>query len=122
LVADAGYWRAADVDGTIPHAPELFISVAKHGRRGKPRRDGKPPIVKTLYLVEAMKAKLGTPRGKKMLRDRIISIEPLFGQATENRHARRFARRGLAAAQAEWHLIAATSNLRKLHQAQLAAS
>jgi transposase len=122
LVADAGYWRAANVDGTIPDAPELFISVAKHGRRGKPRRDGKPAIDKTLHLVEAMKAKLGTPRGKKMLRDRLTSIEPLFGQAKENRHARRFVRRGLAAAQAEWQLIAATSNLRKLRQAQLRAS
>jgi transposase len=122
LVADAGYWRAANVDGTIPDTPELFISVAKHGRRGKPRRDGKPAIDKTLHLVEAMKTKLQTPRGKKMLRDRITSIEPLFGQAKENRHTRRFTRRGLAAAQAEWQLIAATSNLRKLHKAQLAAS
>jgi transposase len=122
LVADAGYWRAANVDGTIPDAPELFISVAKHGRRGKPRRDGKPAIDKTLHLVEAMKAKLGSPRGKKMLRDRVTSIEPLFGQAKENRHARRFVRRGLTAAQAEWQLIAATSNLRKLHKAQLATS
>jgi hypothetical protein len=70
LVADAGYWRAANVDGTIPDTPELFISVAKHGRRGKPRKDGKAPGDNTLHLVEAMKAKLRTPRGRKMLRDR----------------------------------------------------
>lgn len=122
LVADAGYWRAANVDGSVSDAPELFISVAKHGRRGKPRRDGRPATDKTLHLVEAMKAKLRTPLGKKMLRDRLTSIEPLFGQAKENRHARRFTRRGLAAAQAEWQLIAAASNLRKLHQARLATS
>ena len=117
VVADAGYWRAANVDGSIPNAPELFISVAKHGRRGKARLDGKPTVDKTLHLVEAMKAKLRTPRGKKMLQARLTSIEPLFGQAKENRHHRRFARRGLAAAQAEWRLIAAASNLRKLHRA-----
>jgi transposase len=84
LVADAGYWRAANVDGTIPDTPELYISVAKHGRRGKPRKDGKPAVDKTLHLVEAMKAKLGTAVGKEMLRARRTSIEPLFGQAKAN--------------------------------------
>jgi transposase len=122
LVADAGYWRAANVDGTIPNTPELFIPVAKHGRRGKPRQDGKATGAKTLHLVEAMKAKLATPRGKKMLRDRYTSIEPLFGQAKHNRHARRFTRRGLTAAQAEWQFLAAISNLCKLRQARLTAS
>lgn len=37
MVADASYWRAANVDRD---APELFIAVARHGRRGKPRHDG----------------------------------------------------------------------------------
>jgi hypothetical protein len=41
VVADAGYWRAANVDGSIPDAPELFCPVAKHGRCDKPRQDGK---------------------------------------------------------------------------------
>ena len=40
LVADAGYWRAENVDGSIPGTPELFIPVAKHGRRGRIRKDG----------------------------------------------------------------------------------
>jgi hypothetical protein len=35
VVADAGYWRAANVDSSIPNAPELFISVAKHARPGQ---------------------------------------------------------------------------------------
>ena len=73
VVADAGYWRAANVDGSIPHAPELFIPVAKHGRRDKPRRDGQPTSEKTRHLVDAMKAKLRTPRGKHMLRTRVCS-------------------------------------------------
>jgi transposase len=121
VAADAGYWRAANVDGSIANAPELFIPVARHGRRGKPRRDGRPATDKTGHLVEAMKTKLRTPRGKQMLRARLTSIEPLFGQAKQNRHHRHFARRGLAAAQAEWQLIAAASNLRKLHRALAAA-
>jgi hypothetical protein len=70
LVADAGYWRAANVDGSIPNAPELFIAVAKHGRRGKPRKDGQPAQDKTSHLVEAMKAKLDSETGRAMMRMR----------------------------------------------------
>jgi transposase len=116
-VADAGYWRASNVDGSIPNAPELFIPVARHGRRDKPRQDGQPTAEKTRHLVDAMKAKLRTPRGKLMLRVRVCSIEPLFGQAKYDRNHRQFTRRGLEAVRAEWQLIAAASNLRKLHRA-----
>jgi hypothetical protein len=117
LAADAGYWRAANVDGTIPDAPELFIAVAKHGRRGRPRKDGQPSASKTDDLVAAMKRKLSTETGTRMMRMRATSVEPLFGQAKHCRGIRRFARRGLPAVQAEWKLIAATSNLLKLYRA-----
>ena len=107
---DAGAGLLRRSGRTSPAArPNTPSSAAPH--------DGRSTVDKTLHLVEAMKAKLRTPRGKKMLRARLTSIEPLFGQAKENRHHRRFARRGLTAAQAEWQLIAAASNLRKLQQA-----
>jgi transposase len=118
LVADAGYWRAINVDGSIPDAPELFIAVAKHGRRGKPRKDGQPAQDKTSHLVEAMKAKLDSETGRAMMRIRRTTVEPLFGQTKHCRQITRFARRGLAATHAEWQLIAATSNLLKLRKAR----
>jgi transposase len=119
LAADAGYWRAANVDGSIPKAPKLFIAVAKHGRRGRPRKDGQPTASTTDHLVEAMQRRLGTKTGKRMMRMRSCSVEPLFGQTKHARGMRRFTRRGLAAVQAEWKLIAATSNLLKLYRASL---
>lgn len=119
LAADAGYWRAANVDGSIPDAPTLFIAVAKHGRRGKPRQDGQPSASKTDHLVAAMQRRLDTATGKRMMRLRATTVEPLFGQAKHARGIRRFARRGLAAVQAEWKLIAATSNLLKLYRARI---
>ena len=118
LVADAGYWRASNVDGSIPDAPELFIAVAKHGRRGKRRKDGQSAQDKTSHLVEAMKAKLDSEHGRAMMRMRRTTVEPLFGQTKHCRQINRFTRRGLAAAQAEWQLIAATSNLLKLRKAR----
>jgi hypothetical protein len=120
LVADAGSWKAANVDGSIPDLPQLYVVVAKHARRGKERKDGKPGEDKTGHLVEAMKARLATPTGKRLLRVRRTSVEPVFGQTKHGRGIDRFTRRGLHAAHAEWQLIAATSNLLKLHRARLA--
>jgi hypothetical protein len=48
-------------------------------------------------------------------------IETVFANTKFNRGIRRFHRRGLAACRAEWRLIAATHNLRKLHTAITAA-
>jgi hypothetical protein len=42
LVADCGYWSIANLT-QLPDAPELLISLARHGRQGKPRKDGKRP-------------------------------------------------------------------------------
>jgi hypothetical protein len=120
VVADAGYWRAANVDGSITNAPELFIPVAGHGRRDKPRRDGQPTTEKTRHLIDDMNARLNTDTGRAMMRMRRISVEPVIGQTKHARGIRHFSRRGLGAASAEWKLIAATHNLLKLHRARRA--
>jgi transposase len=122
LVADAGYWRAENVNAgqpelARPDTPTLYIAVARHGRRGKPRQDGKPSEATTTPLVELMKARLKTDLGKTMMRMRSTSVEPAFGQIKHGRGVRQLSRRGLVAAQAEWKLIAATHNLLKLHRA-----
>jgi hypothetical protein len=41
LLADCGYWSIANLT-EIPDAPALLIPPARHGRQGKPRKDGKP--------------------------------------------------------------------------------
>ena len=98
--------------------PELYISVAKHGRRGRQRKDGKTSEATTTALVEAMKARLATTRGRRYLRIRKTTVEPVFGQTKHARGITNFTRRGLVAAEQEWQLIAATSNLLKLHRRQ----
>ena len=122
LVADAGYWRAENVDGSIADAPELFIPVAKHGRRGKPRKDGHASGSKTDHLVVAMNERMATPRGKDMAVLRRVTVEPTFGQIKDARNARRFMRRGLDACASEWKLICGTHNLLKLWRHQHASA
>jgi hypothetical protein len=113
LLADCGYWSIANLT-EIPDAPALLIPPARHGRHGKPRKDGKPSASRSDELRAAMTAKLATEDGKALYALRQQTIEPVFGQIKEVRGARRFLRRGLAACEAEWKLLCGTHNLLKL--------
>jgi transposase len=120
LLADSGYWTIANLT-TIPDAPELLIPPARHGRQGKPRKDGKPSESRSDGLRAAMTAKLQSDDGKACYAKRQQTVEPVFGQIKEVRGARRFQRRGLRACTAEWKLLCGTHNLLKLWRHQTAA-
>jgi transposase len=118
LLADCGYWTIANLT-EIEGAPELLIPPAKHGRQGRPRKDGRPSESRSDGLRAAMTAKLASEDGKARYAKRKQTVEPVFGQLKDVRGARRFQRRGLAACTAEWKLLCGTHNLLKLwrHQA-----
>jgi hypothetical protein len=118
VLADSGYWTIANLT-QIPDAPELLIPPARHGRQGKPRKDGKPSESRSDGLRAAMTAKLQSDDGKARYGKRKQTVEPVFGQVKDVRGARRFMRRGLRACTAEWKLVCGTHNLLKLwrHQA-----
>ena len=92
-----------------PDAPELLIPPARHGRQGKPRKDGKPTASKSDGLRAAMTAKLASEDGKACYAKRKETVEPVFGQVKEQQGGRRFLRRGLAACEAEWCCAAPTT-------------
>jgi transposase len=117
LLADSGYWTIANLS-TIPDAPELLIPPARHGRQGKPRKDGKPTASRSDGLRAAMTATLASDDGKACYAKRKETIEPVFGQLKEQQGARRFLRRGFAACEAEWKLLCGTHNLLKLWRHQ----
>src|SRR6266700_4030558 len=112
-LADSGYWSIDNLT-TISNAPDLYIPPAKHGRQGKPRKDGKPSASRSDELRAAMKAKLASEAGKARYAKRRETVEPVFGQIKEIRGARRFLRRGMRACEAEWKLLCGTHNLLKL--------
>jgi hypothetical protein len=76
---------------TIPNAPELLIPPARHGRQGKPRKDGKPSESRSDGLRAAMKAKLKSEDGKARYAKRRETIEPVFGQIPDQGAAGRAA-------------------------------
>jgi transposase len=90
-------------------ANELGISANQIGKLLARRRAGQPATP-----TAAMTAKLDSPRGRRLYKKRSATIEPVFAQIKHNRGMRTFTRRGLAAANSEWKLIAATHNLLKL--------
>jgi transposase len=112
-LADSGYWSIDNVTA-IPNAPELYIPPARHGRQGKPRKDGKPSASRSDELRATLKAKLKSEAGKARYAKRRETVEPAFGQIKEQQGARRFLRRGLRACNAEWKLLCGTHNLLKL--------
>jgi transposase len=119
VLADSGYWTIANLTA-IPDAPELLIPPARHGRQGKPRKDGKPSESRSDGLRAAMTAKLSSEDGKACYAKRKQTVEPVFGQIKERQGARRFLRRGLRACTAEWKLLCGTHNLLKLWRYQAA--
>jgi hypothetical protein len=63
VLTDCGYWTIANLT-QLPDVPELLIPPARHGRQGKPRKDGKASESRSDGLRAAMTAKLQATTGK----------------------------------------------------------
>jgi hypothetical protein len=84
LLADSGYWTIANLT-EIPDAPELLIPPARHGRQGKPRKDGKASASKSDGLRAAMTAKLASADGKALYALRQQTVEPVSARSKSSR-------------------------------------
>jgi transposase len=110
---DAGY--ASDTNFTTPCQPELYVAVTKEARQTGRLTDGKHPKT-TKQSWQQMAAKLATPDGKALYRQRAGIIEPVFAQL--------FARLGTRLhyrdqrTDLELHLWAATHNILKAIRAR----
>ena len=112
-LADAGYWNS-------PHIEQL----AESGIRAlvKPDADSRksPTRARSGPLYEQMREVLAGEEARQLYRQRQAMIEPVFAHTKIHRRTDRFQRRGLPACRAEWRLITAAHNLRKLWRRSLA--
>jgi transposase len=115
VLADGGYWNSSAISEVRAQAIDVLIPTQDR-RRTKPRKLA-PRQGKEAQRIEAV---LSRPEGQTLYRRRQQIVEPVFAQTKVIRRSDRFLRRGLAACQAEWKLIAATHNLLKLWRAALA--
>ena len=114
-VADAGYWKTEQVQKLQDDGIQVLVPPdgQTDGKPGDPRRRG--------GVYDDMRQLLDSDEGTRLYRQRMCTIEPIFGHTKHNRRADRFQRRGRAACRSEWRLITATHNLVKLWRARTAA-
>ena len=123
VVADAGYYSAANVAGGA-NGPELFVATTKDWKARKAARELPPPrgrIPRALGVRERMERKLLTKRGRALYRKRGRTVEPVFGQVKSARGGDRFLLRGTVGVACEWKLLCGTHNLLKLWRSGRAA-
>jgi transposase len=110
---DAGY--ASEDNFTAGCEPDLYVAITKEARQTGRTRDGKQPQTKNASWQQ-MAARLDTPEGKTLYRQRSAIIEPVFAQMF-HRLGRHLNYRGEQVS-TELHLWAATHNLLKAIRAQ----
>jgi hypothetical protein len=110
LLADAGYWSAANIARLTKARIEPLIAPGKvkHGVPPPPPR-GRIPA--HLSLRARMRRTLRTQRGQRLYARRKVLTEPVFGLIKRARGFRQFLLRGLQKVQGEWALICTGHNL-----------
>jgi transposase len=117
VVADAGYWSAANLNKENEEGPELLVATTKDWKQRKLLREKGCPkgrIPGDLSIRDRMERKLLTKRGRKLYKKRGQTVEPVFGQIKEILDFRGFMRRGQCACDSEWKLVSCAHNLLKL--------
>jgi hypothetical protein len=113
VVADTGYWHQVQMEAVVDRGIQVIIPPDAIKRKGaRPGWDG--------GLYAFMRRVIASDAGGELYRRRQGMIEPVFAQVKFNRKIDRFQRRGRSAVRSEWRLIAATHNLLKLHNHQIA--
>ena len=112
--ADAGYFSAKAVREMTELGVEAFIPPDKVRHTAHPILAPRGRIPKGLSLIERMRRKLRTQRGKKRYALRMETVEPVLGQIKQARGFRQFLLRGLRKVKGEWQLICTGHNLLKL--------
>jgi transposase len=111
---DAGYFSETNVGSLQADGIEVFIPPDRqtHGQAPPSAPRGRPPD--DLSVVDRMRRKLQTKRGRAIYSRRKAIVEPVFGQIKQGRGFRQFLLRGLDNVKGEWSLICTTHNLLKL--------
>lgn len=117
LLADTGYYSAANVDlckdaSIKPLIPE---KRGKHNLPLKERFKKDPERPQNLGALDAMKYRMQTKEGKALYAKRKSTVETVFGIIKQVLGFRQFLLRGLDSVQGEWSLVCIGWNLKRMH-------
>src|SRR5215210_5588509 len=124
LLADGGYFSAADVTGcqAAGLGPLIALGREEHYPTLAERFAAPPPPPDHPTPVEAMAHRLRTPEGRALHALRKHAPEPVFGSIEAVLGVRRFPLRGLDAVHGEWRLVTLAWNLKRMFALTRAAS
>jgi len=120
-LADAGYFSENNIDAAHAAGTDPLIATGRlpHGEKVPDAPRGRIPTNATPKA--RMARKLRTQKGKAAYSRRKVIVEPVFGQMKTTQGAGRLLLRGHEHARAEWCLLVACHNLRKLFSYTTAA-
>jgi len=125
VVADTGYWNENSMpdpeDPDDSQTPMLLVPPRGFNPRDNTDNDPGPPP-DNASAAKKMRWRLSSTEGKTLYAKRAAQAEGPFGHLKTRFGFTRFSRRGLTAADSEWHLILAVRNRVKLHQQTATAS
>ncbi len=116
LLADSGYFSAANVDACENAGIEPLIAKGRqaHYPPLSERLAEAPPPPEKPKPVEAMAHRLRTPEGKKLYALRKQTPEPVFGIIKSVLGFRQFSLRGIEKVRGEWSLVTMTWNIKRM--------
>ena len=114
MSADAGYFSSDAVNNLIARGIDVYMPPDRMGHRLTLPPAPRGRIPKGLSVVDRMRRKLRTKKGKERYGLRKELPEPVFGQIKQARGFRQFLLRGEDKAGSEWKLICTGHNLLKL--------
>jgi transposase len=116
LLADSGYFRAANVQACEAAGLEPLIAPGREGHH--PTLDERfaapPPLPNDPTPAAAMAHRLRTPEGRALYARRKHTPEPVFGIIKSVLGFRQFLLRGLDAVCGEWRLVTMAWNLKRM--------
>ena len=114
MSADAGYFSSDAVNNLSAQGIDVYMPPDKMGHRSTLPPAPRGRIPKDLSVVDRMRRKLRTKKGKERYGLRKELPEPVFGQIKQARGFRQFMLRGEGKVGGEWKIICAGHNLLKL--------
>lgn len=120
LLADTGYFSAANVDACEAHGLVPLLSTRRdpHHRALQARFAADPPAPSSQDPVEQMKHRLATKAGRALYALRKQTVEPVFGIIKQVMNWRGPCMRGRDPAQGEWSLTTMVWNIKRMHRLQ----
>lgn len=122
LLADTGYFSAANVNACLDAGIEPLIAVKRdeHNSPVLARWTEPPPLADDADMVTRMAHKLKTKSGRAAYGLRKQTVEPVFGIIKHVMKFRQFLVRGLERVGHEWNLVALAWNMKRMMAMKMA--